>query len=455
MSAPDLSRPRRVHVVGIGGAGMSAIATVLREMGHVVSGSDVKDGPALERLRALGVEVRVGHDAANVAGAEVVATSSAVPPGNVELAAARSAGVPIHSRAETLAAICAQRRTLAVAGTHGKTTTTSMVALVAAEAGLSPSFLVGGEVNEIGTNAAWCPGEWLVVEADESDGTFLELAPEVALVTNVEPDHLEHYGSVEALERAFGRFLANAPRAVVCADDARARSLAPPTARTYGFAPGAHVRIARFAGGRASLTLGLEVDGEAVDDWTVPVPGAHNARNVAGAAAAALELGIRLEVVGRALARFAGVARRFEFRGERNGVTFVDDYAHLPGEVEAALSTARLGGFRRIVAVFQPHRYSRVEALAPDFAHAFVQADVLVVTPIYAAGESARPGVSSKLIVDAVLAAHPEARVVSCSSRGEVVEFLAATLRPGDCCLTLSAGDLTSLGDELSAGGAG
>jgi UDP-N-acetylmuramate--alanine ligase len=454
MSRPDLGRRRGVHIVGIGGAGMSAIATVLVAMGHEVSGSDLKDGVALERLRALGVKVAIGHDAANLGAAEFLAISSAVPAGNVEVVEARRRGIAVHRRAEVLGAISSLRRTIAVSGTHGKTTTSSMLALILVEAGLSPSFIIGGEINEIGSGAVWDAGEWLVVEADESDGTFLELQSEIAVVTSVEPDHLDHYGSFEGLVAAFRRFLAAASSvAIVCGDYPTAVAVAPRDVTTYGFAADSTWRITEFAGGRSEVSFVLRVGSDSAAALALPVPGRHNALNAAGAAAAAVAVGADLEAVRRALARFGGVARRFEFRGEANGATLVDDYAHLPGEVAAALATARRGGWRRVVCVFQPHRYSRIAVLGADFADAFVDADELVVTDIYGAGEAPRPGVSGRLVVDAVRAAHPEADVTYLPRRAEIVDHLRRTLRAGDCCLTLGAGDLTSLAGDLLAGG--
>ncbi|MCU1493493.1 MAG: murC [Acidimicrobiaceae bacterium] len=452
MSALDLSWRRHVHIVGIGGAGMSAIAAVLVAMGHVVTGSDLKPGAAVERLRSLGVPVAVGHAAANVAGADAVALSTAVPADNVEVFEARRLGTAVFSRAETLAAIAAQRRCVAIAGTHGKTTTSSMLALVLVEARLDPSFIIGGDVNQIGTNAVWDEGEWLVVEADESDGTFLVLEPELALVTSVEPDHLDHYGSIEAMEVAFREFLERAPGgAIVCADDPVAMRLAPAGALSYGFSEGADLRITDLTGGRSDVSFTLHRGDERLGELSLPVPGAHNATNAAGAFAAASRLGVDFEVARRALARFAGVARRFEFRGEAGGVTFVDDYAHLPGEIAATLTAARRGGWDRVVCVFQPHRYSRLAALAGDFASAFVEADVLVLAGVYAAGEAPRPGVSSKLILDAVLDAHPATQAAYLPERTELLGYLRAILRPGDCCITLGAGDLTTLPDDLIA----
>jgi UDP-N-acetylmuramate--alanine ligase len=433
---------------------MSAIATVLAGMGHRVTGSDLKDSPGLTRLRAAGVAVTVGHRAENVGDAEAVAVSTAIPPTNPEVVAAAERGVPVLRRAEVLAAIAATRRTVAVAGTHGKTTTSSMLALVLSEAGMRPSFVVGGELNEIGSGAVWDEGEWFVVEADESDGTFLELGAEAALVTNVEPDHLEHYGSWAALRDAFRRFVAAAPGPrVVCADDAEAAAVAAAVGGcvTYGTAAGADWRMVDVRAERAGVSFDLVHGDEVVGRVALPVPGVHNARNAAGALVTAVALGAPVDAGLRALARYAGVARRFQFRGEAAGVTFVDDYAHLPTEVRAALAAARAGGWRRVVCVFQPHRYSRTAALWQDFADAFDDADVLVLTDVYAAGEAPRPGVTGALLVNAVLDAHPWRRLAYFPRRSELVPFLARELRPGDLCLTLGAGDLTSLPDEVRA----
>ena len=390
----DLSVPARIHVVGVGGAGMSAIATVLAGMGHTVSGSDLKASPGLERLRATGVRISVGHSPDHVGDVDAVTVSTAVPDTNPEVRVAAERGIPVLHRAEMLEAICATRRTIAVAGTHGKTTTSSMLALILVEAGFRPSFIVGGEVNEIGTGAVWDEGEWLVVEADESDGTFLQLGAEVALVTSVEPDHLEHWGGWEPLQAAFDRFMAGAATSVVCVDDPLAASLgAAHGALTYGTSPEAAYRMTGLTGGRTGTQFGIEHDGTPLGEIALPVPGVHNARNAAAAAVTALAVRAPFDAVARALSRYGGVARRFQFRGERGGVAFVDDYAHLPTEAEAALAAARQGGWARIVCVFQPHRYSRTATLWRDFAHAFSQADLLVVTDVYPAGEAPRPGV--------------------------------------------------------------
>jgi len=447
----DLSSPRRVHVVGAGGAGMGAIAAVLHHMGHQVTGSDLKDGPAAERLRADGITVTIGHDADNLGDAEIVAISTAIPEHNPEVRAARAAGLDVLRRRDILPAIAAERRTVAVAGTHGKTTTSSMLALVLVEADLRPSFIIGGDVNEIGSGAVWDDGEWFVIEADESDRTFLSLGAEVALVTNVEPDHLETYDNDPAkLTTAFEEFVAAAEIRVLCADDPGSAALAAVAgAVTYGTAQDADYRMADIDRRRSSVAFSLVHEGTDLGRIELPTPGLHNARNAAAATVTGLLLGAPIDVAARALGRFGGVARRFEFRGEANGVTFVDDYAHLPTEVAAAVGAARDGDWERVVCVFQPHRYSRTAALWQDFADSFEQADEVVITDIYSAGETPRPGVSGKLLVDAVLDAHPWRHVAYLPRLDDVESWLAKRLHPGDLCLTLGAGDLTSVPDSV------
>jgi UDP-N-acetylmuramate--alanine ligase len=449
----DLRRPRRVHVIGVGGAGMSAIATVLAAMGHTVSGSDLQPSAATERLRGQGVTVALGHAAANVAGAEIVTASPAVAADNVEMNEAVRRAIPIARRGEMLAAIADTRRAVAVAGTHGKTTTSSMLSLMLVEAGLRPSFLIGADVGDLATNAVWDSGRFLVLEADESYGTFAALRPELTVLTNVEPDHLDHYGTVEALERAFAELLAHtAGRVIAGADDPVAAALG--RARhgvLVGEAEDADYRVVGLQLARSALSFRLDAPSGPLGELSVPVPGRFNAANAALAAVAALELGVPFESVVGALARFTGVPRRFEFRGEAGGVTFVDDYAHLPGEVRPALAAARSGHWDRVVAVFQPHRFTRTASLAESFADAFADADVLVVTDVYRAFETPVPGVSGRLVADAVRARHPELAVSYAPSRAELRQAVAGLLRPGDLCLTLGAGDLTTLPDELMA----
>jgi UDP-N-acetylmuramate--alanine ligase len=446
----DLTRPQRIHLVGIGGAGMSAYATVLVALGHSVSGSDLKDSPTLDRLRAQGIAVTVGHAPENVEGAEVVAVSTAIRVTNPEVAAAQERGVPVLRRAELLAAITATRRTVAVSGTHGKTTTSSMLALVLVEAGLRPSFIVGGDVNEIGSGAAWSDGEWLVVEADESDGTFVELEAEAVVVTSVEPDHLDFYGTAAAIEEAFTRFLEAPGPKVVSADEPTAARLGRAAgAITYGCAADADYRITNLEQARSSVSFDISYEGATLGRIELPVPGLHNAQNATAAAVMALLLGADFEAAVRALARFGGVARRFQFRGDAGGVTFVDDYAHNPGKVSAVLAAAKGGHWRRVVCVFQPHLYSRTSDLAASFGSAFRDADVVVVTDIYGAREEPRPGVTGKLIVDAIAEADPGKRVVWLPRHADLLRVLPTLLRPGDLCLVAGAGDITQLPDEL------
>ncbi len=451
----DLTSPRRVHVVGAGGAGMSAVAIVLAGMGHQVTGSDVKQTRALDRLAAAGLEVRVGHDASVVDGADLLAISTAIPPDNIEVVRAHERGIPVWTRADVLAEVTASRRTIAIAGTHGKTTTTSMLSLVLVEAGLRPSFIVGGDVNDIGANALWDSGEWLVVEADESDGTFLRLDPELAIVTSLEPDHLEHYGGFEELLASFARYVGEAGHALLFADSPEPAGLLAVAANgsaLFGTSADARFRLTGIEGGRSDVSFSLSDAGEDLGRFSLPLPGEHNALNAAAATAAAVMIGVAPEHARRALARFAGVARRYEFRGERDGVTFVDDYAHLPGEVAAALRAARRGGYDRVVAVFQPHRYSRMQSLASQFADSFVDADMVAVTSVYPAGEPIRPGISGQMVVDAVLTAHPEADIHYLPDHEGLLQFLRGVLRPGDLCISLEAGDLAGLPDELLAG---
>jgi UDP-N-acetylmuramate--alanine ligase len=450
----DLSVPRRLHIVGVGGVGMSAIALLLARMGHEVSGSDLKDSIALARLVAAGVKVSVGNRAENVpADADAVVYSTAIPARNVELVTARELGVPVLHRSAALAALARTRRTIAVAGSHGKTTTSSMLALMLRSAGWQPSFVIGGEVNEVGANAAYGDGEWLVVEADESDGTFLRLGPEAAIVTSVEADHLDYYGGFPELTAAFERFVDAVPGPVVCcADDLIAARIAAshPAARTYGFDPSAYYRI-------VDVTLNGDVDrftltagGERLGELVVPLA-VKAATNAAGAAALALELGVPFPAIAEALRGFGGVARRFERRGERDGVTFIDDYAHLPGEVSAAIATARQGGWHRVIAVFQPHRYTRTASLWRDFAGAFDGADAVVLTDVYPAGETPIAGVSGRLVVHAVVDASPKLPVAYLPRPADLIDVPRRFARPGDVVLTLGAGNLTALPDTWLA----
>ncbi len=448
---PDLGSPKRIHVVGAGGAGMGAIASVLAAMGHTVTGSDIKDGPVAERLRAEGVPVIIGHDRANVSDADIVAISTAIPDHNPEVRAATDASIPVLRRRDMLPAIAATRRTIAVAGTHGKTTTSSMLALVLVEAGLQPSFIIGGDVNEIGSGAAWADGEWFVIEADESDRTFLALGAEVVVVTNVEPDHLETYdGDPARMEAAFEDFASAAALRVVCADDAGSAALADRSdCVTYGLSEAADYQLVDVVRDRSRVDFSLRHDGTDLGRIEVPVAGLHNALNAAGAAVTGLVVGAPFEASQRALARFGGVARRFEFRGVEGGVTFVDDYAHLPTEVEAAIAAAADGAWERIVCVFQPHRYSRTAAVGADFGPCFAAADAVAITDIFPSGETPRPGITGKIVVDAVTSHDQDTPVSWLPRLDDVVAWLLDELRPGDLCLTLGAGDLTNIPDVI------
>jgi UDP-N-acetylmuramate--alanine ligase len=433
---------------------MSAIAEVLHEMGHAITGSDMKASSGLSRLRQMGLRVWVGHSVAHVGDAEAVVASSAVPASNVELTAAQSGGVSILSRSDILAAIATTRRIVAVAGTHGKTTSASMLALTMGQAGLHPSFLIGGELNEFGTGAVWVDSDWLVVEADESDGTFLALTPEVGVVTSIEPDHIEYYGSLVSLEQAYDDFLGNVrAHAVVCADYPVAAQMARSHgATTYGVDPSAEWRIVDVSGDGIATSFELEHWGTRTKRFNLPVPGLLNVRNATAAIVAGLYAGVDIESARRALARFAGVARRFQFRGSKGGVTFVDDYAHLPGEIEAVIDAAAQGSWRRIVCVFQPHRYSRTETLWPTFGDSFSRADVVVIMDVYPAGEPPRLGISGALVADVIKDAHPDADVTYLPVRSDVLVALRERLREGDLCLILGAGDVGSLIDDLLGG---
>lgn len=445
----DLSRPRRIHVVNVGGAGMSAIATVLAQMGHEVSGVDDRETPFLAPLRDLGVRVDVGASGlADAADVDAVVTSTATPADHPDVRTAGSGGVPVLHRSDALASICAERRVLAVAGTHGKSTTTGMVATVHDGVGDGAGYLAGTRITGLGRNADWRTGPGFTVEADESDGTFLRLGATDALVTNVEADHLSYWGTEAALVEGFRRLVADlAGTAVVCLDDPGSAALAgvAPRTLTYGTDPAADLRITDVGPAGIGVRFTLHHGDEVVDVEVPAAPGLHNARNAAGALGACLVHGVPLADGARALGAFAGVARRFEQRGVAGGVTFVDSYDHLPTEVAAALAAARTGPFDRVVCVFQPHRYTRTRDLAHTFADAFVDADVLGVTELYSAGEAPIEGVSGTLVRDAVVAAHPEADVTFLADLAAAESWLLDVLRPGDLCLTLNAGDLTTV----------
>ncbi len=451
----DLRQPKRIHIVGVGGAGMSAIAEVLIGTGHTVSGSDLTDSTLARRLVDRGVTVSIGHDAAHLGDAEVVAYSTAIPSENPEIVEARSRDLPILRRAEILTEITKSWRTVAVAGTHGKTTTSAMLTVALTGAGLDPAYIVGGDLHDLGGGAAVGGGDLLVVEADESDGTFVELKAEAVIVTNVEPDHLEHYGNFDGLERAFVQFVTQAPGPrVLCLDDPGSAVLAGRISEldpiTYGTAEGATWRITDPL--PTPTGVSFSVVGPAGElKLRLGQPGMHNARNATAALAAAVALGAAPDRAAEALSGFGGVGRRFERRGEEAGVTLVDDYAHLPTEVEAALAAGRSLGPERLIAAFQPHRYSRTEQLWSTFGNSFADADVLFVTGIYSSGETPRPGITGELIAQIVAETDPDQDVRYIESLDDLVGELSSELRSGDLCMTLGAGDLTTIPDAILA----
>jgi UDP-N-acetylmuramate--alanine ligase len=448
----DLSSPKSIHIIGIGGAGMAAIAEVLHGMGHTVSGSDMGASKAFDRLVAIGIDAVVGHDASNVDTPDVVARSTAIPDDNVEVQEVHRRGQDVLRRAEILGSIAALRRTVAVAGTHGKTTTSSMLAVIARQALVDPSFIIGGDVTELGTGANWGSGGWFVVEADESDGTFLELGHTIGIVTNVEPDHLEYYGNEANMRAAFAEFVSAAQVSVVCADDEGAGRLSHASnVVTYGAADHATYQMVNIERSPEATTFDLHRSSVLLGRLRVPMPGLHNARNATAATAAAMEMGLPFRAAQAALSSFGGVGRRFDPRGSAAGVTFIDDYAHLPTEVMAALDAAIDMRHERVVAVFQPHRFSRTEALWSEFENVFDAADVLVLTDIYPAGESPRPGVTGELIVEAVERGGSHPSVVYHADRQTLADHMLTILRPGDLCLTLGAGDLVALPDEVQS----
>lgn len=447
----ELSKPRRIHVIGAGGSGMSAIARVLLAMGHTVSGSDKADSAALRGIAAAGATTWVGSDPKKIKDLDAVAVSTAIPAGDAEMAAARKAGIPVLNRSVMLPSIAKSKRTIAVAGTHGKTTTSTLLAHVLEAGGLDPSWIIGGEITGRQGGAHWSKGDWFIAEADESDATFLRLGAEAAIVTNIEPDHLETYGGWEELKAAFGQFIASAsgPK-VMCADDPDCAALARlHTVPTYGFADDADYRVSDMMLGRDRATFVLRKRGGEKAMVELATTGAHNVSNAAAALALGNRLGISLKEGAKGIAAFEGVGRRFQARGTARDVTFVDDYAHLPSEVRAALAAAKAGKWRRIVAVFQPHRYSRTEQVGEAFGDSFDDADLLFLTDVYAAGEAPRPGVDGTLIKKAVGKRSQSPRMKYVAERSRLAEQVGSELRPGDLCLTLGAGDVTNLATEI------
>lgn len=448
-------RVRHVHFIGVGGIGMSGLAEILRTLEFEVSGSDVRAGESTRRLERLGVRVDVGHVGGNVVGSDVVVYSSAISHENPEIRQARALGIPVIGRAEMLAELMRVKYGIAIAGSHGKTTTTSLVATVLRAAGLDPTVVVGGRMAALGSNARLGAGDLLVAEADESDGSFLRLHPTIAVVTNIDPEHLDYYGSHAALKEAFVQFIEKVPfygLSVLCLDHPHVQDLLPRVLRrhvTYGMSPQAtySARNVTFKGLGTSFLAFRR--GEALGEFTVRMPGQHNVLNTLAAIAVADELEVPFDVLKDALATFHGVARRFTIVAEVAGVTLVDDYGHHPAEVEATLKAARNAFSQRILVAFQPHRYSRTAQLFDDFTRAFNEADVLFVSDIYPAGEAPIAGISGATLA-AGIAAHGHNDVRYSADRHVLAAELARVARPGDVLIALGAGDINKILEPIA-----
>jgi UDP-N-acetylmuramate--alanine ligase len=448
-------RYQQIHLVGVGGSGMSGIAEILLNLGYRVTGSDLKRNDAVERLEGLGAKVCVGHDAANIEGAHVVVYSSAVSRDNIEVQVARHRGVPVIPRAEMLAELMRLKYGIAVAGTHGKTTTTSMIGAVLAEARLDPTIVVGGRVSSFGSHARLGQGEYLVAEADESDGSFLKLTPTIAVVTTIDAEHLDYYESLERIREAFTAFVSKVPfygSAVLCLDQPNIQMLMPQISKrmiTYGLESGADLVARRLH--LSGMTSRFEVvyRGAPVGECTLSIPGSHNVSNALAAIGVGLDLEIPFASIRRALAGFAGVQRRFQILGQVGRITVVDDYGHHPTEIRATLAAAKAGFDCRLVVLFQPHRYTRTLHLRQDFLTAFNQADVLAVMDVYSAGEPVIPGVTGEDLAEGITA-HGHRRVSYVGSdRARILDHVCEVVRPGDLVLTLGAGDVSQIGPEL------
>ena len=451
---------QRVHFVGIGGIGMSGIAEVLLNLGYKVSGSDLKLSPVTERLGKLGAQIFEGHRAGNVAGAEVVVTSSAIARDNPEVAEAHRSHVPVIQRAEMLAELMRLKYGIAVAGMHGKTTTTSMIAAVLAAGGLDPTVVVGGRVDAMGSNARLGKSQYLVAEADESDRSFLKLSPILAVVTNLDREHMDCYRDLADVERAFEEFMERVPfygMVVVCHDDERLRGMLPRLTRravTYGTHPDSDFCVNCGPRGRgkgsdgSSSRFSVSYRGKSLGDFELHVPGAHNVLNATAAVAVGIGLDIPPDKIREALAHFRGVDRRFQSKGCVEGVTVIDDYGHHPTEIRATLAAARECGYKRVHVVFQPHRYTRTQLLLDDFATAFADADSVFVLDIYAASETPIPGVTGEALARRIAeSGHKDTEYVA--SFAQAAEAVAKLARSGDMVLTLGAGNVSHLGPQI------
>ncbi len=447
-------RIKHIHFVGIGGSGMNGIAELLLNIGYMVSGSDLKASKITERLGSLGAKIMIGHKADNVNDAHVIVYSSAVKPDNPELMYARSHGIPVIPRAEMLSELMRVKYAIAIAGSHGKTTTTSLISVMLSIAGLDPTSVVGGKVNIFGSNAKLGQSEYLVAEADESDGSFLRLSPTIAVVTNIDPEHLDYYKTFENEKSAFVEFLNKVPfygLSVLCLDEENVASIIPQihTRRiTYGLSAQADV-IGRDVSILAGYsTFFASVRGVDYGGFRLNIPGRHNVYNALAAIAVGAELEIEPEKIREGISKFNGVERRFQIKGEVNGIVVVDDYGHHPKEIKATLTAAKNGWNKRLVVVFQPHRYTRTMFLFDDFLTAFYQADVLIITDIYPAGEEPIEGVNSyKLVSKLNDMGYKDVRYIQ--GKDKIAEELERTVKPGDMVITLGAGDIWTVGDAL------
>lgn len=455
----DYQLPRRLHFIGIGGSGMSGLALLAHEWGHVVSGSDLVENEATRRLRARGVQVYIGHCREHIAGAEAIVVSSAIPSSNEELVAARNLGLPVIPRGEVLARLFNPKKGIAIAGTHGKTTTTSMISLLLEVAGWSPTVLIGGELEDIGGNAKVGEGEFFVAETDESDGSFLKLHPFCAVVTNIDDDHLEFYGSMEREKEAFASFLWNVQKGgfrVVCGDHPHIQDLLKhhlfPSLVTYGIEnEDVDYRARILTRGQGGSSFEVIYRRKVVATFAIRVPGDHNVSNALACVAVGMELGIPVEKIALALGLFRGVRRRFEKLGSISGALIIDDYAHHPTEMRVVLETARQQTSGRVVVVFQPHRYTRTRRLYREMAWALCLADYVVLLPIYSAGEEALPGVSADLIYRELESiGFRNAALVA--SFEEAVQRCLDVVREGDLLITMGAGDVWKVGAMLTRG---
>jgi len=465
-----LGRTRRIHFVGVGGIGMSGIVELLVNLGYDVSGSDAKTSDVTDRLASLGVRIASGHDGLQVGNADVVVTSSAIQAGNPEVEEARRRSIPVIPRAEMLAELMRLRYGIAIAGAHGKTTTTSMVALLMERAGLDPTAVIGGRLSAFGSNARLGRGDYMVVEADESDRSFLKLTPAIAVITNIDREHMESYGSWDALQQAFVDFANKVPfygTVVACVDDEAVRTLVPRMTRrvvTYGFeksgaAVTGHGMTLEAFGSRCRVTQGKPLGGSVdLGALTLRVPGRHNLLNAIGAVAVGLEVGIPFPQIARGLEEFRGAERRFQLRGEERGVMVVDDYGHHPTEIAAVIAAARAGLDRRVVVVFQPHRYTRTRDLLDEFGRALGGADAIVLTDIYAAGEAPIAGATAEAVEQVVRKTGRPVTLVK--ALDDVPAAVARIARPNDLVITLGAGSIGTMPDRIlaelrTAGGAG